>query len=82
MKDHRQRVVLATKYSNSAPGTDPNRASNHRKSMVEAVEDAADGFDYLDPAPKVEVPGASQSVYVSKPKEIAASIEETAAHAR
>jgi aryl-alcohol dehydrogenase-like predicted oxidoreductase len=25
MKDHRQSVVLATKYSNAAPGTDPKR---------------------------------------------------------
>ena len=24
MKDHRQSVALATKYSNAAPGTDPN----------------------------------------------------------
>ena len=26
MKDHRQSVVMATKYSNAAPGTDPNAA--------------------------------------------------------
>jgi aryl-alcohol dehydrogenase-like predicted oxidoreductase len=38
MKDHRQSVVLATKYSNAAPGTDPNAAGNHRKSMMQAVE--------------------------------------------
>jgi aryl-alcohol dehydrogenase-like predicted oxidoreductase len=38
MKDHRRSVVLATKYSNAAPGTDPNAAGNHRKSMVQAVE--------------------------------------------
>ncbi len=31
---------------------------------------------------KVEVPGASHSVYVSRPKEVAALIEEAAAHAR
>ena len=31
MKDHRQSVALATKYFNSAPGTDPNAAGNHRK---------------------------------------------------
>jgi aryl-alcohol dehydrogenase-like predicted oxidoreductase len=38
MKDHRQSVVIATKYSNAAPGTDPNAAGNHRKSMVQAAE--------------------------------------------
>jgi aryl-alcohol dehydrogenase-like predicted oxidoreductase len=38
MKDHRRSMVLATKYSNAAPGTDPNAAGNHRKSMVQAVE--------------------------------------------
>ncbi len=31
---------------------------------------------------KVEIPGASHSVYVSRPKEVAALIEEAAAHAR
>ena len=38
MKDHRQSMVLATKYSNAAPGTDPNAAGNHRKNMMQAVE--------------------------------------------
>jgi aryl-alcohol dehydrogenase-like predicted oxidoreductase len=38
MKDHRQSVVLATKYTNAAPGTDPNAAGNHPKSMVQAIE--------------------------------------------
>ena len=31
---HREAVVLATKYTNAAPGTDPNAAGNHRKSMA------------------------------------------------
>jgi aryl-alcohol dehydrogenase-like predicted oxidoreductase len=31
-------MVIATKYTNAAPGTDPNAAGNHRKSMVQAVE--------------------------------------------
>jgi aryl-alcohol dehydrogenase-like predicted oxidoreductase len=31
-------VVLATKYGNANPGTDPNAAGNHRKSMMQAVE--------------------------------------------
>jgi aryl-alcohol dehydrogenase-like predicted oxidoreductase len=35
---HRESVVLATKYSNAAPGNDPNAAGNHRKSMMQAVE--------------------------------------------
>jgi aryl-alcohol dehydrogenase-like predicted oxidoreductase len=38
MQGHRQSVVLATKYTNSAPGTDPNAAGNHRKNMMQAVE--------------------------------------------
>jgi aryl-alcohol dehydrogenase-like predicted oxidoreductase len=38
MKGHRESVVLATKYSNAAPGTDPNAAGNHRKSMIQGVE--------------------------------------------
>jgi len=38
LKEHRESVVLATKYTNAAPGTDPNAAGNHRKNMVQAVE--------------------------------------------
>jgi len=38
MEGHRDSVVLATKYSNAAPGNDPNAAGNHRKSMMQAVE--------------------------------------------
>ena len=38
MKGNRQSVVLGTKYSNAAPGRDPNAAGNHRKSMVQAVD--------------------------------------------
>jgi aryl-alcohol dehydrogenase-like predicted oxidoreductase len=50
MKDHRQSVVLATKYSNAHPGTDPNAAGNHRKSMVQALEASLDRLrtDYID----------------------------------
>lgn len=31
MQGHRDSVVLATKYSNAAPGNDPNAAGNQRK---------------------------------------------------
>jgi aryl-alcohol dehydrogenase-like predicted oxidoreductase len=50
MQGHRQRVVLATKYTNAAPGTDPNAAGNHRKSMVQAVEASLKRLrsDYID----------------------------------
>ena len=50
MKDHRQSVVLATKYSNAHPGTDPNAAGNHRKSMVQALEASLKRLktDYVD----------------------------------
>jgi aryl-alcohol dehydrogenase-like predicted oxidoreductase len=33
MHGQRERIVLATKYTNAAPGTDPNAAGNHRKSI-------------------------------------------------
>jgi aryl-alcohol dehydrogenase-like predicted oxidoreductase len=47
---HRESVVVATKYTNSAPGTDPNAAGNHRKSMVQAVEASLKRLqtDYID----------------------------------
>ena len=38
MRGHRESVVLATKYTNAAPGKDPNAAGNQRKNMVQAVE--------------------------------------------
>ena len=38
IKDDRESIVLATKYSNAVPGKDANAAGNHRKSMVQAVE--------------------------------------------
>jgi aryl-alcohol dehydrogenase-like predicted oxidoreductase len=50
MKGDRERVVLATKYTNAAPGKDPNAAGNHRKSMVQACEASLKRLqtDYID----------------------------------
>jgi aryl-alcohol dehydrogenase-like predicted oxidoreductase len=38
IQGHRPEVVLATKYTNAAPGKDPNASGNHRKSMMQALE--------------------------------------------
>jgi aryl-alcohol dehydrogenase-like predicted oxidoreductase len=48
--DHRQSVVLATKYTNANAGNDPNAAGNHRKSMVQALEGSLRRLktDYID----------------------------------
>src|SRR6202161_4731207 len=50
MQGHRDSVVLATKYSNAAPGNDPNAAGNHRKSMMQALEASLKRLqtDYID----------------------------------
>jgi aryl-alcohol dehydrogenase-like predicted oxidoreductase len=50
MRDHRQEVVLATKYTNAAAGNDSNAAGNHRKSMVQALEASLRRLktDYID----------------------------------
>jgi aryl-alcohol dehydrogenase-like predicted oxidoreductase len=47
---HRDEVVLATKYSNAAPGKDPNAAGNHRKNMMQAIEASLKRMrtDYID----------------------------------
>jgi aryl-alcohol dehydrogenase-like predicted oxidoreductase len=50
IRGHRESVVVATKYSNAAPGSDPNAAGNHRKSMMQAVEASLKRLqtDYID----------------------------------
>lgn len=50
IQDHRDSVVLATKYTNSPPGKDANAAGNHRKSMMRAVEASLKRLktDYID----------------------------------
>src|SRR5246500_1819442 len=50
LKGHRESIVLATKYTNAAPGTDPNAAGNHRKNMVQAAEASLQRLqtDYID----------------------------------
>src|SRR5262245_54211117 len=50
MQGHRQSVVLATKYTNAAPGTDPNAAGNQRKNMMQSVDASLKRLqtDYID----------------------------------
>src|SRR6202165_1229240 len=50
IQGHRESVVLATKYSNAAPGNDPNAAGNQRKSMMQALEASLKRLqtDYID----------------------------------
>ena len=50
IEGHRESMVLATKYTNSAPGIDPNAAGNQRKNMVQAVEASLKRLrtDYID----------------------------------
>jgi hypothetical protein len=43
MKDHRQSVVLATKYSNAVPGTDPNVARYKQLTCPEEIKIAERG---------------------------------------
>ena len=43
-------MVLATKYTNAASGTDPNAAGNQRKNMMQSVEASLKRLqtDYID----------------------------------
>ncbi len=50
MQGHRDSIVLATKYTNAAPGKDPNNAGNQRKNMMQACEASLKRLktDYID----------------------------------
>ena len=50
MQGHRESIVLATKFTNSAPTKDPNASGNHRKSMLQSVEASLKRLrtDYID----------------------------------
>jgi aryl-alcohol dehydrogenase-like predicted oxidoreductase len=47
---HRNKIVLATKYTMSTDPKDPNASGNHRKNMMHAVEDSLKRLntDYID----------------------------------
>lgn len=50
LSGHRDEMVLATKYTNAAAGTNPNAGGNQRKSMMAAVEASLKRLktDYID----------------------------------
>ena len=50
LKAERDRAVLATKYTNAMPGTDPNAGGNQRKNMMRSVEASLKRLqtDYID----------------------------------
>jgi aryl-alcohol dehydrogenase-like predicted oxidoreductase len=50
LQGHREEMVLATKYTNAAPGKDANAGGNQRKNMVQAVEASLKRLktDYID----------------------------------
>ncbi|RZU51387.1 aryl-alcohol dehydrogenase-like predicted oxidoreductase [Krasilnikovia cinnamomea] len=64
IKQDRDRMVVATKYTLSSDGTDPNASGNHRKNLTRAIESsltrlATDRIDLLwvhiwDPATPIE----------------------------
>lgn len=50
LAENRDSVVLATKYTNAMPGTDPNAGGNQRKNMMRSVEASLKRLktDYID----------------------------------
>lgn len=50
LQGRRDSVVLATKYTNAMPGTDPNAGGNQRKNMMRSVEASLKRLktDYID----------------------------------
>jgi aryl-alcohol dehydrogenase-like predicted oxidoreductase len=50
IQGQRQSIVMATKYTLAAPGTDPNAAGNQRKNMMQSVEASLKRLrtDYID----------------------------------
>jgi aryl-alcohol dehydrogenase-like predicted oxidoreductase len=50
LEGRRESAVLATKYTNAMPGTDPNAGGNQRKNMMQAIEASLKRLrtDYID----------------------------------
>jgi aryl-alcohol dehydrogenase-like predicted oxidoreductase len=50
LQGHRDQMVVATKFTNAAPGADPNAGGNHRKNMMLSVEASLKRLktDYID----------------------------------
>jgi aryl-alcohol dehydrogenase-like predicted oxidoreductase len=50
LQGNRDKTVLATKYTNAMPGTDPNAGGNQRKNMIQSVEASLKRLktDYID----------------------------------
>jgi aryl-alcohol dehydrogenase-like predicted oxidoreductase len=50
LQGRRESTVLATKYTNAMPGTDPNAGGNQRKNMIQSVEASLKRLktDYID----------------------------------
>lgn len=50
MRTEREKIVLATKYTNSMPTGDPNSAGNHRKNLVQSLDASLKRLktDYID----------------------------------
>lgn len=50
IKSERDSIVLGTKYTDAMPGTDPNRAGNSRKSMMQSLHRSLKRLDteYID----------------------------------